>query len=240
MKVGQGLVIHTFSKVCHVLVLLLGIHSDNILGSCGLQYKLVEIPGALRNQGAGSYLQGKVESEHSSDWWDYTFSLSSKGYNWRDVIFYCVWVGFLLLITYNILKSCFRRNSWGFARRSGSGSRPGGGGGGGGGGGWFPGDYLRRPPPPYTKNPLDNGADARWTPGFWSGVALGGLATRYWNNNQRQNEPMAYWNQWNQIPLQNPRPSSSRQPVQSNDNVGSGSDLGRMRPSTGIGGSSVR
>lgn len=143
-----------------------------------------------------------------------------------------------MFITYNILKSCFRRNNWGFARRSGSGSRPGGG---GGGGRWFPGDYRRPdPPPPYAK---DNGADGGWMPGFWSGAALGGLATQYWNN-QRRNETTAYWNQWNQIPLQNPGPSmfsSSRQPAQFNDNVhGIGSDLGPMRSSTGIGGSDVR
>ena len=62
MKVGQGLVIHTFSKVRDVHVLLLDIRSDNTSGSCGLQYKLVEVPGALRNKGAGSYfssLKGK-------------------------------------------------------------------------------------------------------------------------------------------------------------------------------------
>lgn len=142
-----------------------------------------------------------------------------------------------MFIAYNILKSCFRRNNWGFARRSGSGSRPGGG---GGGGGWFPGDYRRPdPPPPYAKNPSDNGVGSGWTPGFWSGAALGGLATHYWNY-RRRNEPAAYWNQWNQIPPQNPGPSmfrSSRQPAQFNDND---HDLGQMRPSTGIGGSNVR
>ena len=66
MKVGQGLVIHTFSKVRDVHVLL-DIRSDNTPGSCGLQYKLVEVPGTLRNKGAGSHflsLKGK-ESTHS-------------------------------------------------------------------------------------------------------------------------------------------------------------------------------
>ena len=182
----------------------------------------------IKEQVRISYLS-KVRNLHTA----YTFSLSSKGYNWGDVIFYCVWVGFLLFIAYNILKPCFRRNNWGFARRSRSGSRPGGG---GGGGGWFPGDY-RRPDPPYVKNPSDNGVGGGWMPGFWSGAALGGLVTQYWNN-QRRNEPAAYWNQWNQIPLQNPGPSmfrSSRQPAQFNDN-----DLGQMRSSTGIGGSNVR
>jgi len=69
VKVGQGLVIHTSSKVCDVHVLLLDIRSDDTPGSCGLQYKLVEVPGALWNKGAGSYfssLKGKG-STRSSD-----------------------------------------------------------------------------------------------------------------------------------------------------------------------------
>jgi len=69
VKVGQGPVIHTFSKVRDVHILLLDFRSDNTSGSCGLQYKLVQVPGALRNKGAGSYfssLKGKG-SAHSSD-----------------------------------------------------------------------------------------------------------------------------------------------------------------------------
>ncbi|KAL9714054.1 hypothetical protein Ac2012v2_002361 [Leucoagaricus gongylophorus] len=188
-------------------------------GSCGLQYKLVEVPGALRTD---------------------SYSSSLKGHNWGDVIFNCVWVVILLFIAYNILKSCFRRGSGSRAHGSGSGSRPGGG---GGGGGWFPGDYRRSdPPPPYAKNPSDSGADGWRRPGFWTGAALGGLATQYWNN-RRQNEPRVYWNQWDQVPLHNQGPSMfrSRRPARFDDNdQGEGSSLGQMRSSTGIGGSNVR
>ncbi|KXN84736.1 hypothetical protein AN958_12163 [Leucoagaricus sp. SymC.cos] len=199
-------------------------------GSCGLQYRLVEIPGALRN--------GQTESPFS--------------FLKRDVIFTVVWVAFLLFFAYNLLKSCFRRSNGSSVRgHGGAGPRPGGGG--GGGGGWFPGDHRRddwsNPPPPYTKNPSNNGANEGWRPGFWTGAALGGLATQFWNN-RRQAEPGVYWNQWNQVPIQSGPGSqsmfgsgfSSRRPTHfDDDDRGEGSsNLGSMRRSTGIGGSNVR
>ncbi|KAF5359264.1 hypothetical protein D9756_003453 [Leucocoprinus leucothites] len=206
-------------------------------GSCGLEYKLVEVPGALRNGGTDSPLS------------------FFKGYNWGDIIFTFVWVAFLLFFAYNILKSCFCRNNGNSSRgRTGSGPRPGGGGGGGGGGGWFPGNHRREdwsnPPPPYTKDPPNNGADGGWRPGFWTGAALGGAATQFWNN-RRQAEPRAYWNQWSQVPLQSapsPGPSmfgsgfSTRRPTRfDDDDRGEGpSNLGSMRTSSGIGRSNVR
>ncbi|XP_006459447.1 hypothetical protein AGABI2DRAFT_201707, partial [Agaricus bisporus var. bisporus H97] len=154
-------------------------------GSCGLEYRLVEVPGTLRSGRTGS-----------------PFSFL-ESYGLGDIIFTVAWVAFLVFILYNLVKSCLSRNNSSNVRRQrGSSSRPGGGGGGGGGGGWFPRrDDWSNPPPPYTKYPSNNGASEGWRPGFWSGAALGGLANHFWNN-RRQAEPREYWNQWNQIPVQ--------------------------------------
>jgi len=70
VKVGRGLVIHTFSKVRNINIHMLfrgGVRFDNALGSCGLQYKLVEVPGALRTDSYSSPLKGRSGSTHSSD-----------------------------------------------------------------------------------------------------------------------------------------------------------------------------
>ena len=120
-----------------------------------------------------------------------------------------------------------------------------------GGGYWFPGDhhdnhYPSDPPPPYPKYPQQDASSTwqNWRPGFWTGAALGGLANHWWNSPRTTGVPVrrtAY--DWE-------RPSffgrgsgySTRQSTTSSDyDRGEGSsNLGPMRRSTGLGGSSVR
>jgi hypothetical protein len=139
-----------------------------------------------------------------------------------------LWVSFLLFIIYSFAKSCFRRNN---DRANGPtpSYRP-------GGSGWFPGGSHRdtSPPPAYSKN-LSNVAGRSWTPGFWTGAALGGLGT-YLMSDRRRTEPRVPWD-W-----ERPRASVvSGRPRSSSDDRGEGpSNLGAMRRSTGFGGSSVR
>ncbi|KAK2460316.1 hypothetical protein APHAL10511_007705 [Amanita phalloides] len=126
-----------------------------VKGSCSLEYRLVEVPGALRGASSSSGMGSQ---------------------DWLSLLFTLVWVAVVFYIAYKFILSYFSARNQ--SRPSGSHSRPGGGGG-GGGGGWrntFPGGYDD-PPPPYTDNRKRGQASEGWRPGFWSGAALGGLAT---------------------------------------------------------------
>ncbi|CBQ71277.1 conserved hypothetical protein [Sporisorium reilianum SRZ2] len=57
--------------------------------------------------------------------------------------------------------------------------------GGGGGGGWWPGSSYPPPPPPYTPKPEPD-ASSSWTPGFWTGLGLGGLAATAASSSRRR------------------------------------------------------
>ncbi len=212
------------------------------IGSCGLEYRLVEVPGALRNGGTDPSW-----TSLTSEFWIRSegfqiFKFYSKAYSWGDIIFTVVWLAFVLLIAYNLIASCFRRSNGG--GRGGSRPRSGG----GGGGGWFPGghrpgDDWSNPPPPYSKDPPNQEG---WRPGFWTGAAVGGLANQFWNS-RRQAEPRPYWNQWNQVPVAGGSGPmfggfGARRPARfDDDDRGEGpSNLGSMRRSTGVGGSNVR
>lgn len=215
--------------------------SHVLKGSCGLEYRLVQVPTALRNED-GPALPSRWVRLASQD------PLS--------VIFTVLWTAILLFILYNMLKSCF-------AGRGGSGSsggstpRPSGG---FPGSGWFSGDHRpddhTAPPPPYSKHPnaQANGQGGGLGPGFWTGAALGGLGTYLFNRRGRERAArpsMAYdWERDEQVH----RPTAfsatrqsgwgsgwGREPSYRSDDRGEGSsDLGRMRTSTGLGGSSVR
>ncbi|KAF8307349.1 hypothetical protein DL93DRAFT_132895 [Clavulina sp. PMI_390] len=110
-----------------------------------------------------------------------------------STIFWILWFGVLLGFGYLILKSCLS------ARRQANGAGGGQGGGGAGrgdAGGWFSGGWggsgrsgRNDPPPPYYPNfPKDSTSSSNpqqnqgWTPGFWTGLGLGGAAATLWNN----------------------------------------------------------
>ncbi|GBE88422.1 hypothetical protein SCP_1302370 [Sparassis crispa] len=214
-------------------------------GSCSLEYRLVQVPSALRTG---------EEPSFPSRW----FRAASQ--DPLSTIFTIIWTAILLFILYSILKSCFSRPS-STSRPGGTTPRPSGG---FPGSGWFPGAHRPDnptvpPPPPYSKYPSSSTAqDEGWRPGFWTGAALGGLGSYLFNRRERERTmgPAAYdWERDERLhrPLSFvPRRSSSgwasgwgsgwgRQPDLRDEDRGEGpSDLGRMRRSTGLGGSNVR
>jgi hypothetical protein len=147
------------------------------------------------------------------------------------LIFMIVWIGILLLIAYNIFKSCLRRNP-DPSRPPPRPSRP-------SGSGWFPGgyrdDYTNTAPPPYSKTTPDTSQGSGWRPGFWTGAALGGLGAALFNNrgqtSQTAQRPVSY--DWERV--------YPRRTATTSDDRGEGSStLGAMRRSIGLGGSNVR
>lgn len=113
------------------------------------------------------------------------------------ILFYALWFGVLLYFGYVIFKSCMSacRQANG-TQGAGPGSR--GGGRRNGGGGWFSGlsgggtgtggpNHDDRPPPYYPKDPAPSNPapNQGWTPGFWTGLGLGGLAASMWNNGRQ-------------------------------------------------------
>ncbi|PCH42589.1 hypothetical protein WOLCODRAFT_132447 [Wolfiporia cocos MD-104 SS10] len=212
-------------------------------GSCALQYRLVQVPDALRR------LDEPRFRSRLSGWFDAAYENPSA------VIFTIIWLACLLFIAYRFLKSCFSSRS-GSASSSLSRPRPSGG---GPGSNWFSSNHrlgYSDPPPPYTKYPTSSTSASRagWRPGFWSGAALGGIGTYLLNRNQRERErarPATAAYDWEQERVFRPsspssRPSgwgfgSGRRSGFSSEDRGEGSsNLGSMRRSTGIGGSNVR
>lgn len=175
--------------------------------------------------------------------------MGSKGYNWSDIAFYALWIGFLVIILYSFFKSCFQNTdpTRRAPHRSGNTPRPSS----GSGAGWFPGGYRddhTNPPPPYTKTEQNSTSQGGWQPGFWTGAFLGGTANHLWNRNNNQNQaPQRQSYDWERFRA--PQSSffgtsgvNSRQTRRNeDDDRGEGtSNLGAMRRSTGIGGSNVR
>ena len=162
-----------------------------------------------------------------------------------------MWLGFIAWIVF--LSCCDNRNS----RAPGSSSsdnpprRPSPN---SGSGCWFPGgdhhhqhdNHQHDPPPPYPKYQQDAPTWQNWKPGFWTDAALDGLANHLWNGRRTAEVPvrqMTY--DWERV--QRPsffvRESGYRQPTIpcSDYDRGEGrSNLGPMRRSTGLGGSSFR
>ncbi|KAF6757303.1 hypothetical protein DFP72DRAFT_892292 [Ephemerocybe angulata] len=206
-------------------------------GSCALEYRLVQVPDALRKGRTDSPIYGSSESTPS--------------YDLSTIIFWLAWFGILAFILSRFLESFWHRDTPGTARGPNTGPTPGPGGG-GGGRGWFPGS----PPPPYSKNP-PQGAQPQagwqnWRPGFWTGAAVAGLANHLWNRRNEERaqrppimrpaEPYGWEQQWNPFSTQPTRRSAYRRPshFDNNDRGEGSSNLGAMRSSTGIGGSNVR
>jgi hypothetical protein len=160
-----------------------------------------------------------------------------------------IWICLVLFILYRILTSCLV----GSRRSTPTNHRPRGQGG-GFAPGWFPGSYRHDdssdPPPPYSKYTSSSGSQTtggNWQPGFWAGAAAGGLGTYLWNRNQRPQTTFAQrsydWERPRGQRYTSPTFSSSGRSFSSYDRgegSSSGSGLGAMRSSTGIGGSSVR
>ncbi|KAF9643587.1 DUF1183-domain-containing protein [Thelephora ganbajun] len=212
--------------------------SHVLQGSCGLEYRLVEVPKTLRDDYAGT-----------SSW---TTLLNPDKF--LSTIFSTLWIALLIFVAYNFIRS--RRPPTGNA---GTGPRPWGPGF-GGGSGWFSGrDHRRRspsPPPPYSKDgPSSSRTGGQGGgPGFWTGVAAGGLGSYLYNRvTQPRTQPQpATWDwerpevarssgwfgQPQSQPAFTPRWGSTSR---FDDNRGEGSsNLGSMRTSTGFGGSHVR
>ena len=166
-----------------------------------------------------------------------------------------LWIAVLAFILYGLLRSCFGR------RPGSSTSRPPRRPGPTPGSGWFSGGS--RPagadaPPPYTKYAPSSSSAAPqepgWRPGFWTGAALGGLGTHLFNRRQDAPTRTVYvdsrydWERDGRPQSSSFRPSpfsssystQRRSTFESHDRGEGTSNLGQMRRSTGIGGSSVR
>ncbi|KAJ6531863.1 hypothetical protein B0H19DRAFT_1188957 [Mycena capillaripes] len=185
-------------------------------GSCSLEYRLVQVPGSLRNSDSDNVFGGK------------SFDIAS-------IIFSLVWLAFLAIIVFSFVRSCMR------GPQNRVGGRPDTGRPGSSGPGFFPGGFNNddsSAPPPYSKSaPTPNEG---WRPGFWTGAALGGLGAHWFNG--RQNSRAYDWERERSY-----RPPTTgglfgqRSTARSSEDRGEGSsNLGAMRRSTGLGGSSVR
>ena len=163
------------------------------------------------------------------------------------MIFWIIWLGFLSLILYSLFLSCRNNRNSRTTRPSSNNppQRP------NSGSGWFPGDhhdyYPSDPPPPYPKYQQQDAPPTwqNWRPGFWTGAALGGLANHWWNGRRATEVPVRRTIYDWERPSFFGRSSgySTRQPstTPSDYDRGEGSsNLGPMRRSTGLGGSSVR
>ncbi|KAF8581059.1 DUF1183-domain-containing protein [Ramaria rubella] len=201
-------------------------------GSCALEYRLVRIPKSLQND--DSYFPGTITVK---------------------TILMVLWSLFLLFVLYQLFKSCFTR-----PRNTGTPvprttPRP------SGGGGWFPGHYPDNndAPPPYSRNVKPSpDSTQRWTPGFWTGLGLGGIAASLWGRLREANDspqPETWdWertNSWWRRPTRRQAAppatasggwfrSEPRRTLSNYDRGEGSSNLGTMRRSTGWGGSSVR
>ncbi|TFK75210.1 DUF1183-domain-containing protein [Pluteus cervinus] len=210
-------------------------------GSCSLDYRLVQIPSALRNDDTSGPIFKTLKGTWG--WWSH--------FDWGALVFYFVWVGLLAYILYLFIfnRGSNRPNA---NRPRQNRPRPPN-----EGGGWFGGrpdnqDNNDPPPPPYRKNPENNNNNARaagWRPGFWTGALTGGLANHLWQRsqaNQRpRDEPRTTAYDWEQDQAR-PRSSffstgqSSSSRRGSNDRGEGSSSMGSMRSASGFGGSTVR
>lgn len=222
-------------------------------GSCGLEYRLVEIPSKLRDGNDRSY------PSRLSRWF------SGATDDPISFLFILLWIFVLGLILYSAFKSCFGSRSRTTSeanprpppRTPGTGWFSGGGGGG-------PRPDHHDAPPPYTKYPSSSSTGAAdtegWRPGFWSGATLGWLGNQWMNRyNQQQQQgsfvrpqgmydweaPGSFWSTRPGPPTYSSwfgaSSSGARRRVFDDNDRGEGpSNLGRMRRSTGLGGTNVR
>ncbi|KAI0041707.1 DUF1183-domain-containing protein [Auriscalpium vulgare] len=203
--------------------------TDVLKGSCSLEYRLVDVPNALRHP---NNILG-----------------SQKRWSKSDSVFYLLWMALALFLLYKILAACWPTIS-GTPRRPRAPPpyqpSPGH-------------DSFEPPPPPYLPKPTEHGSQYNpWAPGgFWTGAAVGGLGAHLltrqratgdragqqqeydWEREQRR--PPTGWSAAGQALWSRPR--TVRAPAPRFDEVDRGegpSNLGSMRRSAGYGGSNVR
>ncbi|WVN88857.1 uncharacterized protein L203_104071 [Cryptococcus depauperatus CBS 7841] len=168
--------------------------TDVLQGSCGLTYHLYKV-----NRGA-----------EYDDYNPYHYSSTSRYDKWFAQLFNIAFYTILFILFYSLARSLIARY-WPrytpppLSRYNpfGPGDGPGGGSGGGGGGGsgWWPGGGPGdgggpgTAPPPYSKRQPND--EAQWRPGFWTGLATGGLAAYLANNRRRQAEHYHGAEGWN-------------------------------------------
>ena len=181
-----------------------------------------------------------------------------------STMFSILWISVLVYIAYTFIRHVILSREWGssrppYAGNRGTGPRPWGPGS-GGGSTWFGGrDHPGRspsPPPPYTKDgPSSFRSQGQGGgPGFWTGVAAGGVGSYLYNRAMQPGPPPqpATWDWerpgvarssgWFGQPQPQPRFFSQRRASSMFDDYrGEGSsNLGSMRTSIGFGGSHVR
>ncbi|KAF7970633.1 hypothetical protein HWV62_23575 [Athelia sp. TMB] len=205
-------------------------------GSCGLEYRLVRVPDSLRDDA-----QASPRTPFKAD------RRTAPRVDTEAVGF---WLFFAAIALWIIYKFFTRPSNPNRAQTPGQPApRPGP----GGAGGWFPGGHqdddpnynaFGGAPPPYSKSApgtADDSNASTWRPGFWTGAALAGagaaLLNRSRDSSNRQARQSYDWEQTREWPRE--RVARPVQPVYEDRGEGS-SNLGSMRTSTGIGGSSVR
>jgi len=197
-------------------------------GSCGLEYRLVEIPNHLHN-----------DPTRSKSLWD------MGGWSIVDIAYGVLWFTALAVLLYSFLKPCFGGRSNSQTRNRVTPRPPNSGGSWWNSGGNYP-PPRQPPPPPYSKDDPTSSSGG-WTPGFWTGLGLGGAAT-YLANSMRQQQPQQppprqrqAWD-WEHSRFEEPAaPRNPRWAAQGGgEGTSSGSRLGELRRATGVGGSTVR
>ncbi|KAJ7285036.1 hypothetical protein C8J57DRAFT_1290218 [Mycena rebaudengoi] len=184
-------------------------------GSCSLEYRLVQVPGSLR------------DTDNPS---------THKSFDVASTIFTVIWLAFVAIILYSFIQSCFGtpQQNRGPNNPQRPDGRP-------GSAGFFPGglDNDSSAPPPYSKTapPTNEG----WRPGFWSGALLGGLGTHFFENRQTGYNRRAYdWERDRSYRAPTTSIFGQRRSTQPEDRGEGSSNLGSMRSSTGFGGSNTR
>jgi len=175
------------------------------------------------------------------------------------IIFKALWFAVLIFMIYSFIKPCLSPRDRAQAESSNPpptppGSRR--------GPGWLGPDSDRPdPPPPYPKPYPDNTAPGNWRSNFWTGLGLGAAGSYIYNRytQQRQQPPATPFQRrpWDWETERTPDTSEwayeAARAQERSQNIrqrgftqargegeGSSSNLGSMRRSTGVGGSSVR
>ncbi|TFK47731.1 DUF1183-domain-containing protein [Heliocybe sulcata] len=213
-------------------------------GSCGLEYRLVEVPGALRSRKDGTHRP----PTRLARWWN--------GIGMGDLVFGLAWAAILVFILYKLFQSCCSSTSDRRSRPSDNSSS----------GPTWPHD----PPPPYSKRPAESPTRDGYDRGHndsQSGMnwvtrsLLGGLAAeayhqaRNYGNTREQRDQQYDWERErtggreafrdqqqgrDTTAYASARRASPGFSSFEDRGEGSSSGLGSMRRSTGYGGSSVR
>ena len=218
------------SPLCMTLQVL-----THTTGSCSLEYRLVQLPHSLRDNTLHWPSFG-VPNFFNSTFQTYLLPPHEThqavlGLDISGILFMFVWFAVLAIILYNLVYSCLRRSyrPTGNTQRVPPPTYPGPDDHRRPGPGYFLGDYPG-PPPPYTKDPSSTEG---WSPGFWTGAALGALGGSLLNRSQ--SVPRMY--DWERS---EPRFRATARRRASFDRMEGSSNMGALRTSTGYGGSNTR